>query len=79
MALDYLPIQGSASPSKRAFSYSGLDNVARRSRTNPVLFSALQILKGAYRNGRVLVPKEVAEQARKLFAVMDVLEDSDDE
>ncbi|EIM79464.1 uncharacterized protein STEHIDRAFT_69435 [Stereum hirsutum FP-91666 SS1] len=79
MALDYLPIQGSASPSERAFSYSGLDDVARRNRINPVLFSALQILKGAYRNGRISASKEVAEQARKLFAAMDILEESDDE
>lgn len=79
MALDYLPIQGSASPSERAFSYSGLDDVARRNRIKTDLFCAIQILKGAYRNGRISASAEAAEHARKFFAAAEILEQEGDE
>ena len=50
MAQDYLPIQGSATASERAFSSGGLTGTARRNRLNVNLFEALQLLKSAYRN-----------------------------
>jgi hypothetical protein len=51
MARDYIPIQGSATASERAFSSGGLTGTARRNRLNVRLFEALQLLKGAYRSG----------------------------
>ena len=51
MACDYLAIQGSATPSERAFSSGGITDTPRRNRLRTDVFEALQILKSAYRNG----------------------------
>lgn len=53
MALDYLPIQGSAVPSERVFSSSGLTGTDRRNRLARATFEALQILKAGYKGGMV--------------------------
>jgi hypothetical protein len=53
MARDYLPIQGSASSSERAFSQGGLTDRKQRNRLSPSMFEALQLLKSAYRNGHI--------------------------
>ena len=43
-----IPIQGSATPSERAFSSGGITGCARRNRLQPAVFEALQLLKSAY-------------------------------
>jgi hypothetical protein len=53
MARDYLAIQGSATPSERAFSNASLTDTKQRNRLSPDTFEALQILKSAYRNGHI--------------------------
>ena len=53
MARDYMAIQGSATPSERAFSSGALTDTKRRNRLAPKTFEALQILKSAYRNGHI--------------------------
>ena len=53
MARDFLAVQGSATPSERAFSNASLTDTKRRNRISPSLFEALQILKSAYRNGHL--------------------------
>jgi hAT family C-terminal dimerisation region len=53
MARDYLAIQGSATPSERAFSSGGTTGTAKRNRLKPEVFEALQLLKSAYRNGHL--------------------------
>ncbi|KAG8911673.1 hypothetical protein FRC02_006471, partial [Tulasnella sp. 418] len=53
MALDYLPIQGSAVPCERKFSSAGLTGTNWRNRLNSVTFEALQILKSAYKSGQI--------------------------
>jgi hypothetical protein len=61
MARDYLPIQGSATASERAFSSGGLTGTARRNRLNVCLFEALQLLKSAYRNDTFTAPAPVGD------------------
>src|ERR1700682_3666564 len=58
MARDYLAIQGSATPSERAFSSGGTTGTAKRNRLKPDVFEALQILKSAYRNRHLATDKE---------------------
>ena len=53
MARDYLAIQGSATPSERAFSGGGITGCSRRNRLQTNIFEALQLLKSAYRNGHI--------------------------
>jgi hAT family C-terminal dimerisation region len=59
MARDYLAIQGSATPSERAFSSGGITGTARRSCLTVEMFEALQILKGAYRGGHIMAADDV--------------------
>ncbi len=53
MALDYLPIQGSAVTSKRALSHSGfkVTTLSLPNGLTPEETEGVQILKDAYRNG----------------------------
>ena len=75
MARDYLAIQGSAVPSERAFSNGALTSTRRRNRLKPSTFEALQLLKGAYRNGHI---KASEDAEAHVVSVWDVAE-SDDE
>ncbi|KAG2033898.1 hypothetical protein BDR03DRAFT_871088, partial [Suillus americanus] len=50
---DYLPIQGSAVPSKQAFSSRGITSTVRCNGLAPSMFSSLQLLKAAYKNGHI--------------------------
>jgi hypothetical protein len=61
MARDYLAIQGSATPSERAFSSGGTTGTAKRNRLKPEVFEALQLLKSAYRNGHLAADKDANE------------------
>ena len=72
MAWDYLAIQGSATPSERAFSSGGTTGTAKRNRLKPEAFEALQLLKCAYRNRHLAADKE----AQKHY--LDLVESDDD-
>jgi len=72
MARDYLAIQGSATPSERAFSSGGITGCTRRNRLQPAVFEGLQILKSAYRNGHLSAGTQAA-------CHMEVSFDSDEE
>lgn len=61
IARDYLAIQGSATPSERAFSSGGITDSARRNRLSTELFGALQILKSGYRNGHIAAVHQAAD------------------
>jgi len=58
MAQDYLPIQGLATPSERAFSNASLTDSQERNHLESDTFEALQILKSAYCNGHMSAPVE---------------------
>lgn len=53
IARDYLAIQGSSTPSERAFSGGGITGTPARNRLSVASFEALQLLKIAYRNGHI--------------------------
>lgn len=74
IACDYLAIQGSATPSERAFSGGGITDTARRNQLSPEVFEALQILKSAYRNGHI---GAVDQAARHIDALIANLDDTD--
>ena len=71
IARDYLAIQGSATPSERAFSSGGITDTARRNRLSPEAFEALQILKSAYRNGHVGAVHQAAQHVDALISALD--------
>jgi len=58
MAQDYLPIQGLATPSERAFSNASLTDSKQRNRLTTEVFEALQNLKSVYCNGHMSATAE---------------------
>jgi hypothetical protein len=79
IARDYLPIQGSATPSERAFSCGGITGTARRNRLSTDVFEALQILKSAYRNQHVTAVHQAAQHVDALIAALDDPEAASDD
>ena len=75
MARDYLAIQGSATPSERAFSSGGTTGTAKRNRLKPEVFEALQLLKSAYRNGHLAADKEAQKHS---LSIIDLIEYDDE-
>ena len=75
MARDYLAIQGSATPSERAFSSGGTTGTSKRNRLKPEAFEALQLLKSAYRNGHLAANKEAHKH---YLSIVDHVESDDD-
>jgi hypothetical protein len=67
MARDYLAIQGSATPSERAFSSGGITGCTRRNRLQPAVFESLQLLKSAYRNGHLSAGTQAAHHRDASF------------
>jgi hypothetical protein len=53
MARDYLPIQGSSTPSECAFSNASLTDSKQRNQLVPEMFKVLQILKSGYCHGHM--------------------------
>ncbi|KIJ58973.1 hypothetical protein HYDPIDRAFT_101632, partial [Hydnomerulius pinastri MD-312] len=53
MAMDYLPVQGSAVPCEQIFSSSAETDTKKRNRIKPVLMEALQMLKFFYKKSRL--------------------------
>ena len=78
MARDYLAIQGSATPSERAFSSGGLTGTKYCNRLNGVVFESLQLLKSAYRNGHIFAASDAKQHIDALIASFDD-EEADDE
>jgi hypothetical protein len=74
MARDYLAIQGSSTPSERAFSGGGLTGTTLRNRLEVEIFEALQILKSAYRNGHTAAAEQAAHHLDALIASLDAAE-----
>ena len=70
MARDYLPIQGLATPSERAFSNASLTDTKQRNRLAPDTFEALQILKSAYRNGHMGASAEAEKYYHTVMGVL---------
>jgi hypothetical protein len=69
ISLDYLPIQASAVPSKRAFSSSAKTDMKKHNHINLVLMEALQMLKFAlkksclnFTEGWITVESEMQDQ-----------------
>ena len=60
MACDYLPIQGSSTPSEHAFSNASLTDSKQRNWLAPDMFKALQILKSSYRYSKICDAQSVA-------------------
>jgi hypothetical protein len=75
MAQDYLAIQGSATPSERAFSSGGLTGTKYRSRLSGAVFENLQLLKSAYRNGHISAASDAKQHIDALIASFDVEEE----
>jgi len=78
IACDYLAIQGSSTPSERAFSSGGITGTNRRSSLTTEIFQALQILKSAYRNGHISAVSQAAQHLEALVMALDAVEDSED-
>jgi len=53
MVRDYLPIQGSSTPSERAFSSASFTDSKQRNWLASDIFGALQVLKSAYHHGHM--------------------------
>ncbi|KIP02144.1 hypothetical protein PHLGIDRAFT_43381, partial [Phlebiopsis gigantea 11061_1 CR5-6] len=53
MALDYLAIQASSAPCKRAFSSNAITDSKRCNHFGPMMFKALQILKHWFKKDRI--------------------------
>ena len=78
MAQDYLAIQGSATPSERAFSSGGLTGTKYCNRLNGMVFESLQLLKSAYCNGHISAASDAKQHIDALIAALDD-EEVDDE
>jgi hypothetical protein len=77
MARDYLAIQGSSTPSERAFSSGGLTGTTLRNRLVMEVFEALQILKSGYRNGHIAAADQAGRHLDALIASLDAAESSE--
>lgn len=67
MARDYLAIQGSTTPSERAFSGGGITGTPNCNRLSVTSFKALQLLKSAYRNGHIAAADDAAKHLNTFF------------
>ena len=71
MAQDYLAIQGSATPSERAFSSGGLTGTKYCNCFNGVVFESLQLHKNAYHNGHISAASDAKQHIDALIASFD--------
>ena len=74
MACDYLAVQGSATPSERAFSSAALTDTKRRNRLTPDIFEALQILKSAYWNGHISASNAAEQRYLELMQDLSIVD-----
>jgi len=70
MARDYLPIQGSATPSEHLFSNASLTDLKQHNQLTPDTFKALQILKSAYCNRHVSASAEAEEYYQIIMSAL---------
>jgi len=70
MAQDYLPIQGSSTPSERVFSNASLTDSKHCNWLAPDTFEALQILKSAYCNGHMSASAEAQKYHDSIISVL---------
>ena len=77
IARDFLAIQGSSTPSERAFSSGGITGSNRRSSLTTEMFQALQILKSAYRNGHISAATQASQHLDALLISLDSATDED--
>ncbi|KAF5362744.1 hypothetical protein D9758_011714 [Tetrapyrgos nigripes] len=66
MVRDYLAIQGSGTPSERAFSSAGLTDHKCHNGLKPEMLAAIQTLKAAYRNGHISAHQQADEHVEDL-------------
>jgi hypothetical protein len=78
MAQGYLAIQGSATPSERAFSSGEITGCARRNQLQPSVFEALQVLKSAYRNGHISATTQLGKHTEAFIKSLDSDDDGSD-
>ena len=79
MDQDYLAIQGSATPSKHAFSSGGLTGTKYCNCLNGVVFESLQLLKSAYHNGHISAASDAKQHIDALIASFDDKEVDDED
>jgi hypothetical protein len=79
MARDYLAIQGSATPSERAFSSGGITGCSRRNKLQPKIFEGLQLLKSAYRNGHISATTQAGCHTENSITFIDSSSEGEDE
>jgi hypothetical protein len=79
MAQDYLAIQGSATPSERAFSSGGITGCSQRNKLQPNIFEGLQLLKSAYRNGHISATTQAGCHTKDLITFIDSSSDGKDD
>ena len=79
MALDILPIQASAVPCERVFSSSKETCEARRSRIDPILMEALQVLKYHFRQSDALNFTEGLSQEEEIKEIEKEMERAEKE
>ncbi len=70
MARDYLPIQGSATPSERSFSNTSLTDSKQRNWLAPDTFKALQVLKSVYCNGHLSASAEAENYYQMIMSAL---------
>ena len=71
MARDYPTIQGSATPSERAFSGGGLTGTKSWNCLCGRVFECLQLLKSAYCNGHISAASDAEQHINALIASFD--------
>ena len=71
IARDYLVIQGSATPSERAFSGGGITGSTCHSSLLTDIFEALQLLKSAYCSGHTAAVHQVSQHVDALIMALD--------
>ena len=67
MAQDYLAIQGSATPSERAFSGGGITETPNCNHLSVTSFKALQLLKSTYHNEHIAAVDDAAKHLTTFF------------
>ena len=79
IAWDYLPIQGSATPSECAFSSAGVTDAVCWGSLSTKTFEALQILKSVYCNGHIAAVDEAGKHIDALIVTLDDISEEEDD
>jgi hAT family C-terminal dimerisation region len=73
MARDFLAIPGSSTASECQFSSAQHISTDFRNRLSPIMFKAVQMLKGGYKAGIISAHLEILALAKKLDCIVDKL------